>query len=363
MALSRLQITHVRNLDSVKLRGLQQYNIFYGDNGSGKTSALEAIHLLGMARSFRGTRLRSLISHGERACTVFGAIKAGSSETTLGVERDTTAQARIRINGAPERTVAALASYLPLQVLNASSFDLLVGAPASRRQYLDWGVFHVEQSFLATWQNFQRCLRQRNTLLRRGKISTKELHVWSHKLAAAGELLNAAREHYQQQLLPVVGELLAALAPDLDTLEFRFRRGWDRKLSYSEALEAGQATDREQGFTHAGPQRADLRIVTQGHAASEILSRGQQKLVVCALKLAQGKLLSSQGRRRCTYLVDDLPSELDDTRTRLVCEQMANLDAQVFVTCVEKEEIQRFWSEQAQSVALFHVKHGAVTLA
>ncbi|PLW70881.1 DNA replication/repair protein RecF [Pseudohalioglobus lutimaris] len=360
VCLSRLQISHVRNLESVKLEGLRRVNVFYGHNGSGKTSVLEAIHMLGMARSFRGS-IKSLVTHGEPHCTVFGVL--GPAKTTLGIQRSRSGEVKIKVGGSPIRTVAELVEYLPLQVINADSFDLLTGSPGARRQYLDWGVFHVEHRFFDQWQRFQRGIKQRNQLLRRGKMLTDELSVWTNSLVESGEALSRYREAYFNLLIPRFKQIMAQLAPSLGGLELRYRRGWDKQLSYKEALDGCVAADLEQGYTHVGPQRADIRMLINGHLAAETLSRGQQKLAVCGLKLAQGQLMTETGRGQCTYLVDDLPSELDREHSGLVCRQLAAMKAPVFITCVHKKDIESAWPPgDKQDLAMFHVEHGSVSL-
>ena len=363
MALNRLQINHVRNLQQVKLHELQQVNVFFGRNGSGKTSVLEAIHLLGMARSFRGNSIKSLISHGEIGCTVFGTvILSGSPQgagVPVGVQRNRTGEAQIKVGGKPVRTVAELVEQFPLQVITADSFGLLTGSPGGRRQYLDWGVFHVEHLFFSQWQRFQRTIKQRNKLLRRGKMSDNELPVWTRDLVLSGTAINEYRKAYFKLLVPRFQAIMARLAPSLPGLELRYRQGWDQHLNYEEALENSIETDLEQGYTHTGPQRADIRVMCGGHLAADTLSRGQQKLVVCALKLAQGQLMSELGRGKCTYLIDDLPSELDKEHSRLICELLATMEAQVFVTCVHRQDITSVWP-QSEELAMFHVEHGAV---
>ena len=358
--LSRLQIHHVRNLLQVNLEDLQRVNVFFGRNGSGKTSVLEAIHLLAMARSFRGS-IKSLITHDQGQVTVYGQLTP--SNLAIGVQRDRTGTVKIKVGGQPVRTVAELAERLPVQVINADSFDLLTGSPGARRQFLDWGVFHVEHRFFQQWQRFQRGLKQRNKLLRRGKISEQELSVWTHDLAASGEALTEYRRAYFQLLTPRFTAIMTHLVPSLvENLELRFRQGWDKSLSYEAALANGEAADREQGYTHAGPQRADLRVTVNGHLAADTLSRGQQKLVICGLKLAQGQLMGELGQVRSTYLVDDLPSELDHQHAELVCQQLDALDAQVFITCVGQEDISRVWPEVSRrDLGMFHVEHGSVT--
>ncbi len=368
MALTQLQINHVRNLHQVRLPGLRKVNVFFGCNGSGKTSVLEAIHLLGMARSFRGSSIKSLISHDASSCTVFGTTvsallpdASGSLVTLpLGVQRNRTGEAEIKIGGRVVRTVAELASLLPLQVITADSFGLLTGTPGGRRQFLDWGVFHVEQQFFSTWQRFQRCIKQRNNLLRRGKISNQELAVWTRDLAQSGDAINEFRKDYFRILSPRFKEIMTQLAPSLDGLELRYQQGWDRQLGYLDALQQGQTADLEHGYTHCGPQRADMRVMADGHLAAETLSRGQQKLVICGLKLAQGQLMTQHGRGSCTYLIDDLPSELDHHHSRLVCELLASMEAQVFITCIDREEIRSVWPEESE-LTMFHVEHGSVS--
>lgn len=368
MALTQLQISNVRNLLQVKLTRLKGVNVFFGCNGSGKTSVLESIHMLGMARSFRGSSVKSLINHGSGSCAVFGITTQGSSviksgttggAVPIGVQRNRSGEAQIKIGGRPVRAVAELAEQLPLQVITAESFGLLTGSPGARRRYLDWGVFHVEQQFFSQWQRFQRSIKQRNNLLRRGKISDQELAAWTRDLAQTGAAISTYRKDYFQKLAPCFKEIMARLAPSLDELELRYQQGWDRQLTYSEALAQGFAADAEQGYTHSGPQRADVRVLAGGHLASETLSRGQQKLVVCGLKLAQGRLMGELGRGTCTYLIDDLPSELDYTHSVMVCELLASMEAQVFITCIDQREIQSVWPESGE-LAMFHVEQGAV---
>ena len=357
--LQRIQITQVRNLRRVKLDELGSVNVFFGANGSGKTSVLEAVHLLGMARSFRGTT-RSLITHGEKSCTVFGEIQpAGIS---IGVNRSTDGTAQLKLAGESVRTVSALATNLPLQVIAADSFDLLTGSPGRRRQFLDWGVFHVEHTFFPAWQRYQRALKQRNILLRRGKLTDSQLAVWDREICESGEVLTGCRERYFDVFVPLFLNCLEKIAPMLMGMELRLRHGWERGLSLREALVKCKQADVEQGYTHVGPQRADISVLIDGRPAAEVLSRGQQKLVICSMKLAQGQLFSQTGEVNCTYLIDDLPSELDRNHANLVCESLAGMvNTQIFISCVEANDIIRIQPERwKQKLKMFHVEQGHV---
>jgi DNA replication and repair protein RecF len=364
MALGRLDITAVRNLHQVSLRDLRQTNVFYGANGGGKTSLLESVYLLGMARSFRSAQIKPVIQHDASSCTVYGELlRPDGVQSVVGVTRERSGGVQIKINGSAISSVSVLAEYLPLQLINAQSFDLLTGSPVDRRSYLDWGVFHVEQQYQAVWRRFQKCIKQRNSLLRHGKISSGELQTWNQEFSDAGERVNSQRQAYFTALVPTVLSLLGRLSPSLPELDFKYRRGWDKESGLLQTLEATEKTDRDQGFTHAGPQRADIKVLCEGREAGSILSRGQQKLVVCALKLAQGQLLAGKRGKDCIYLVDDLPSELDAEHCQKVSEVLAELNTQVFISCIEKDDIAAHWSSPGliESGAVFHVERGTVS--
>ncbi len=360
MSLSRLSVTGVRNLQPVTLFPSPRINILYGDNGSGKTSLLEAIHLLGMARSFRSTRLIPVISHAQTACTVFGQVEVADGQSAaLGIARDRSGEVRIRINGQGVKSAAELADALPLQLINPDSFRLLEGAPKLRRQFLDWGVFHVERRFLPAWQRLQQALRQRNSWLRHGTLDAASQAAWGRELTLASDEIDGYRRAYIQALRPVFERVLASLL-DLEGFQLSYYRGWDKDRTLDQVLAASIERDRAMGHTQAGPQRADLRLRIAQHSAADTLSRGQQKLVVCALRIAQGHLVSEAKRGQCIYLVDDLPSELDEQHRRSLCRLLEQLNCQVFITCVDSNLLRDGWRDDTP-VSMFHVEQGGIT--
>jgi DNA replication and repair protein RecF len=362
MSLVRFTVTAVRNLHPVTLSPSPRINILHGDNGSGKTSVLEAIHLLGLARSFRSSRLQPVIQNEQPACTVFGQVRQTDGSTrNLGISRNRQGEFQIRIDGESVRTAAELAHALPLQLINPDSFTLLEGSPKVRRQFLDWGVFHVEQRFLGTWQRLQKALRQRNAGLRRGTLDHASQAAWDHEMCSASDEIDGYRRSYIAALKPVFEQVLAALL-QLPELTLSYYRGWDKDRDLAEVLLGMRERDQQFGHTHAGPQRADLRIRIGAHNAADILSRGQQKLVVCALRIAQGRLLNQARQGQCIYLVDDLPSELDAQHRQALCRLIEELGCQVFITCVDPQILINDWREDTP-VSMFHVEHGRITQA
>ncbi|WP_462401601.1 DNA replication/repair protein RecF [Pseudomonas sp. Marseille-QA0332] len=360
MSLRRVSVTAVRNLHPVTFNPSPRINILYGANGSGKTSVLEAIHLLGLARSFRSTRLNPVIQDDQPTCTVFGQVDLlEGGVSNLGISRDRHGEFSIRIDGQNARSTAQLAEILPLQLINPDSFRLLEGAPKIRRQFLDWGVFHVEPRFLATWQRLQKALRQRNSWLRHGTIDPASQAAWDRELCLASAEIDDFRRDYIKSLKPVFEQILSELI-DLKGLTLSYYRGWDKDRDLMDVLASSLVRDQHLGHTQAGPQRADLRLRLGTHNAADILSRGQQKLVVCALRIAQGHLVSQARRGQCIYLVDDLPSELDEQHRRALCRLLEELNCQVFITCVDDDLLRDGWQSETP-VALFHVEQGHIT--
>lgn len=360
MAITRLNVTGLRNLEPVTFSSFSPYvNIFFGDNGSGKTSILEAIHLLGLARSFRSHKINTIINYESNDCTIFGEIKQNEYSTyQVGINRNKQSELQIRINGQNIRTSIQLADILPLQIINPDSFRLLEGSPKLRRQFIDWGVFHIEPKFLPAWQRVQKSLKQRNTLLRKGKVTNQELAVWDHEFCIASEEIDSYRKEYIEKLIPIFEKILFQLL-GLKDITLSYYRGWDKDTSLKIILENSLAKDLQLGHTQAGSQRADLRIKQGIYSAADVLSRGQQKLVVCALKIAQGYLINEYKKGQVIYLIDDLASELDEQHRKALCRLLEQLECQIFITGVDKNSIFHLWEKQ-HNIELFHVKQGKI---
>lgn len=360
MTLKRLSIQNLRNLKAVDLVPSPRVNLLFGENGSGKTSILEAINVLALGRSFRSHKHKPLINHQSSSFTVFGRVLSNSAEVPLGVERQANGQSSFKANGLQVGSIAELASYLPVQVINADTFLLLEGSPKVRRQFVDWLVFHVEPQFFLAWKGAQRCLKHRNSLLRRVRIDPRELEVWDRELIVLSEAIDRYRNQCVEEFKATFLELLESFIP-IPGISLCYFRGWDRERGLAEVMSEGLERDLRQGYTHSGGHRADLRISVDGVPAGDVLSRGQQKLVVCALKIAQGFIYARKTCGACVYLVDDLPAELDREHRAKLVNWLESLGTQVFITGVEKEALLADWRDRPEiPKKVFHVEQGQV---
>lgn len=354
MTLSRLDIQDFRNLASARLDFSPRCNLITGENAAGKTSLLEAIHVLARLRSFRTQRLDQLIREGAEAFQLVARLEEGGRSLPVGLRRGRK-ELDIRLDGAAVRRVSDLASHFPLVVITADLHRVLEEGPRYRRQFLDWGLFHVEPEFHATWRHYAQALKQRNAALRQGATEA-QVRTWDAPLLAAGGQIHGMRCTYIKELEPLFArqaERILGLAP----LALRYAPGWAQRLTYPEALAEAFPRDRELGQTRVGPHRADLQFFHGEQEVRERLSRGQQKQLLTALLLAQAELLRLRRDRLCQFLVDDLPAELDAEHQARVLGQLRELGAQLFITAIEDRALDlEGWPDPAR----FHVEHGVV---
>lgn len=358
-ALSRLELTTFRNIDHIDLETADSLNLIYGENGSGKTSILEAIHLLSTGKSFRSALVDPLIKDGQSQAVIFARTLDNDQ---IGLAKPRNQKHELKLNGAQQKNWDEVARLLPTLVLDSGSFQFLEGGPKARRRFLDWGVFHVEPTFVSHWRRSRQALAQRNRLLKSARIEESQLRVWDQELVSSANEIDRYRQSYMDEILPDFNEIYACLAQKAEygALSIAYKRGWDAETSLREALIGSRAQDIKYGASQVGPHRADIEIRIGRRRALEVLSRGQQKLLICALKIAQGKLLSKKIGRQCVYLVDDLPAELDTENRKRVLTQLHLLKSQLFLTSVEKDALSIAPGEGVD-MATFHVERGTIT--
>lgn len=354
--LDTVSLSGVRNLYPCSF-SLGSLNVFYGLNGSGKTSILEAIYLLSTGRSFRTSNVRKMIQDGQSVCTVFTRMSQGQQ---LGVSKNIQGNQSLKRNGVIVSSMSEFASDLPMQLIHPENMDLIENGSKQRRQLLDWLLFYVEPNFYTHWLRYQRALAQRNALLKTETLENAQWQVWEQELSHQALLLHSLRIAVFSEWLTFIQSALELLLPKI-TIQVDYVAGFDIDINLATQLQESRFKDKQRGFTQVGAHRADLRFKTHMGLAELILSRGQKKLLVCALKLAQVAFLRHR-QKPCMVLLDDLASELDINARERLLQSLVELEAQVLITTVEANSVWPLLQTFDKRAKLFHVEQGEILL-
>lgn len=404
MLISKIRIQNVRNLREVSIEPHPKLTVFYGDNGSGKTSLLESIHLLGTGKSFRTHISKKLVSFGESSAFVHAllsspnpnpgqvsvkeyelaeqeitqfykkktSLTANRPDISVGIEKRVNGTSVCKVGGDLQSSISGISTILPIQVFAPDVEEIVDGAAKVRRSFLDWGVFHVEHGFHETWKKANQILKQRNALLRNNFKAPRATHIsnsdadflkqiaqWDLLLAPLGEKINSFRESYLQSFIPVFKKTVSDFdIEDIDSVSIRYHKGWNRDTSFHEALTKNIDYDLKKSHTSYGYHRANVELVVGKTLAKDVLSRGQKKSFTFALKIAQIKHLKEVCGKRCVMLLDDLASEVDTHNLDVFLRMIEKQESQVFVTSLSDKLITDKLDEWDGEFKAFHVKHG-----
>jgi len=351
MPLGSFRAERFRCLGSVELELDPDANLFIGPNASGKTSLLEAAFFLSRGRSFRTRQRNALIAHGEDHFLLAGQVTGSTGSLPLGV-RVTRNATEWRVAGAAAGGVAEMAAQFPAQVIDPEVHKLLEEGPGRRRRFLDWGVFHVEPHFLATWRQYHQALRQRNAALKQ-EAGDDVLAAWERELASSGEVFATQRSNYLARLARPLAEIGDELLGSPITLVHQ--PGWDVERPLQEVLSRNRQRDRRYKATQLGPHRGDVVVEIAGRIAKDYVSRGQQKLVAAGLMLAQLQVQEEERPGRSALLLDDPAAELDGGYLARLMKLVGRAPAQLWITSL-KPEIGAMMGQ----ARVFHVEHGNI---
>lgn len=356
-----VNISCFRNLTQLDLPCCSQVNVFYGKNGSGKTSILEAIHYLSLFKSFRTTSYLRLLQNQKKSFYISINLKSSDGIVRVGVERHASGAKKIRFDGEDVNSAAVLAKQLPVIMIDPHSYRFFHDGPKVRRSFVDFGLFHVEHNFYEVWKQFHYVLKQRNACLKQRR-SREEVDAWSGEFCRLAELLDLSRKSYLKAFRIKYMAFLSTLLPNYSGVQLRYHSGWDSESSLEFLMEKSYYSDAKVGFTQLGPHRSDIQLYCESMVpAQDFFSQGQQKLASYALYLAQGAMLQEMREISPVYLIDDLPSELDADKNQQLVALLQRINAQIFVTGVQKEDLM-CW-KAGDDVNMFHVKQGEAVIS
>jgi len=351
-----LYIQHFRNISEQSLSFSEKINLFYGNNGAGKTALLEAIYYLASGRSFRVNVNKKMVQQQAESAIIRVKLEKNDLEHIIGVELTSAGSRKLHIDGEKTRRLSLVAQLLPVLAINAFNMRFFIEGPTLRRKFLDWGAFHYYPEYSSIWRQFNKAWQQRNMALKKG-LANDQISCWDNEFVETAEMIDKMRRKYVDELnrllLPTLQDFLQE-----KNLRLEYKKGWDAEASLEAILKQTFFEDCQSGYTQCGPHRADLNLYVGDALAQDYLSQGQQKIAAYAFYLSQGRLFAQQHGYAPIFLIDDLPAELDVDKRSLVAQTLNELKAQIFITGVSRNDLEPFLGHG--NCPAFHVKHGVV---
>ena len=306
MILRSITTQNFRNLGDADTTFHPQTNILTGRNGQGKTNLVEAIYFLATTKSFRTSRIASVFRFGAANVFVSGALERESIEKTLsvGLETGETKRRVLMING-EKLALPAYLNAMNVFAYSAARLEVIRGAPEERRRFLDRGIASVNAAYLDQLTRYTRALQQRNALLAdiaANRESPASLDAWDDELRESAAPVHRARVAYANDLAMTFAEIVNRHRYHIANLEMHYKPS---------AIEDKRREEIRARMTLSGPQRDLVDFIVDGRPAAEVLSGGEQKMIVLFLKFAKLELFRRRHDDAPLFLLDDIDAELD----------------------------------------------------
>lgn len=348
--IANLRLQQFRSYTDESFEFSQGVNIIVGPNASGKTNLLEAVLVVARGGSYR-VNDTDLIAF-EKPWARLDAVMDDDTERIIKLVREPRPSKSYDMGGKPLRRLTAQ-YQLPVVLFEPNHLMLLSGSPDGRRSYLDDLLEQTTPGYQTVRQQYARTLRQRNALLKRGPSVAEQLFPWNLRLSElAGKIVRARHElviTLNDHLPLLYQELSHSPAEVVMVYESRFEPLQYESLLLKK-LEASQDVDIARGFTGSGPHREDFTVTYNGYEATESASRGEIRTAVLALKIMELQLVEQSSGRRPLILLDDVFSELDGSRRKLLTSYIEQYQA--FITTTDADIVVQNFTESCNVIPL-----------
>lgn len=361
MFLKSLSVNAIRNLQSLRLEFSPQCNVFLGKNGQGKTSILEAINLLGSGKSFRTSSNSEMIVFTAEQASVSGQVVSSklSLDTEMRTELGRSTKSKFFIHDKEAKLSDGYLGKLIVVAFVPTDTEIIRGSPSERRKFLDKHLVDIYPQHLSVLLRYQKALKSKLAILSSGIANSELLDPWDRIIAETGAEITATRQQFILELEEHITSILPLLAPKDGLLKLCLKKTSleEEKPSpeiYYKQILAIRAREIASQRALIGPHRDDLSIVLSGSQAREFSSQGQARTLTLLLKLAVIELIESKLGESPVVLLDDVDSELDETRAKFLFNVFAEKNRQIFISSTTRNDL---WPKDAK---IFMVLEGQI---
>jgi len=362
MRLLGLRLSSFRNLKKVELTPGAKFNVFYGNNGQGKTNLLESIYLLSTMKSFKSAKNAELITFGADFSLIRGVVEKDCVKRDISLLLEKQGK-KGKVDGKLATRMDDFFGNLNVVVFTPEEISMVRGAPELRRRYLDRAVFTGDLGYLGLFHDYTKILKNRNALLKRGELAG--LEIWSEQLAHAAAKVVERRLGYLKEMQGLLQFFYRQISGNDEEVELSYRLALmdhqaylaDPEGTLAATLAAHAAEERRRATTVAGPHRDDIYFGLNGRSVRHFGSQGQQRTFVLALKMAEIEYLHRRFGSPPVLLLDDMTSELDRERNANLMEFLKKREMQVFITTTALQNVP---FEEGREFRAFQIKDGSI---
>lgn len=366
MLLENLSLLFFKNYEEAALSFSEHINCFIGDNGSGKTNLLDAIHYLSITKSaFPGTELQS-IKQGEDFFMVKGRFLVEGEKHTVQVSMRQGQKKTVTHNKALYEKMSDHIGRFPVVLISPYDTDLIREGSEERRKYFDSLISQLHHPYLEQLIQYNYVLKQRNSLLKqfaeRHYYDRDYLHILNEQLVPAGAQLAEERQKFLQEFVPIFRKHYRHISESSEEVSLTYKSQLP-DADFATLLQQAERKDLALQRTTVGPHKDDYIFLMDGNPVKSFGSQGQQKSFVIALKLAHFEVIAERHHHKPLLLLDDIFDRLDEKRITHLMEMVAaHTFGQIFLTDTHLERTDKILAGLSESIRRFEVKEGEVEL-
>lgn len=360
MYITRVTLNNYRNYGSLGLDLSPGLNVFTGENAQGKTNLLEAVYFTGVGRSMRTPRDKELIRWGDDMARIRADAVGRYGKSRVEIVIDKRENKRVAINGAPVKKLGELMGVIMVVLFSPDEIAIIKEAPGERRRFIDIALSQISRPYFYLLTRYNRILAQRNRLLKAGS-GADTLDVWDLQLADSGAKIIKTRKGFIARLNGLADRNHEYLTAGRERLTLRYESmdgetEDEIREKFLSELKRTREKDVFQGYTHVGAQTDDMAVLAGDLDIRKFGSQGQQRTAALSLKLAQLDLFYEETGEYPVLLLDDIFSELDETRRDKLTERLSG--HQTIITCTNA---QKGLKEVFDQAVFYRVENGSVT--